>query len=656
MTEPDSTRLEELPTEDLLKINSICNAFERAWQTGDPPDLECSLADVSDVLRPILAAELIAIDIEFRRRAGLTLPEREYRRWQPDFDASPPRGEDETRPALPKPDSGDEFPRRLGDYEILETLGAGGMGTVYKARHLRMDRIVALKIIRTSIRENPLLVKRFEQEVRAAARLVHTHIVTAYDAREDAGLLYLISEFVDGTDLDRIVRRDGPRSVVEGYSILRQAAEGLAYAHAQGVIHRDIKPANLLLARDGTVKILDMGLARLRSTETGADEHSTLTAVGTVMGTAGYMSPEQARSSRETDERSDIYSLGCTLYFLLTGRPPYVGETALGTILAHSTQAIPPLQEHVAEPLSPPARQLFERMIAKQPDERFASARELLNALDRLPELRDATRIDPALGSRPRPQTPPASRRSLLAIAAVLMGVLVVAVLLGGGLFSSAPTTPPEGDNYGLDFNGRSSYVAVPSLAPDPTLPVTLEVFVTPRSERTSNVVSWMGPHFMALFLNGNGNWGVSRLEGNQPLLIVATERVELNRNVHLAGTWDGRELALFLEGRRVDTTPIRFDLQPTTGGFFIGGVPPDLLPAGQNDRFFDGTIDAVRLSRGVRYEQPFPRPAQLTSDDDTLLLFNFNQGQGTSLEDESPHRHRATIEGATWRKLSGGE
>src|SRR5260370_12048175 len=209
------------------------------------------------------------------------------------------------------------------------------MGAVVKAEHRLMERGVALKIIRKDLMDRPAALERFPQEVRAAARLVHPHIVTAYDADQAGDVHFLVMEYVEGKSLDGVLGQEGPLPVDQACDWIRQAALGLQHAWEQGMVHRDIKPGNLLLTPGGQVKILDFGLARFANEATSA---AGLTPEGSMIGTPDYMAPEQADAAANADIRADIYSLGCTLYHLLAGHPPLPDGSPLHKLLFHQTR------------------------------------------------------------------------------------------------------------------------------------------------------------------------------------------------------------------------------------------------------------------------------------------------------------------------------
>ena len=272
----------------------------------------------------------------------------------------------------------------FGDYVVMEELGKGGMGTVLLARHRRMEREVAIKVLSVNALDSDASVARFYQEVKVAAQLTHPNIVVAYDAGEHHGFHYLVMEYVRGHDLAHVLDNLGPIPAHLALDYLLQAAKGLEYAHRKGVVHRDIKPSNLLLDDEGVVKILDMGLARLGQSGIGGPEVSRhLTTTGQVMGTVEYMSPEQAEDTRLADARSDIYSLGCTLYRLVTGIAPFARDTVVKTILAHRESSIPNLSAARVPGLAP-LDPLFSRMVAKNPDDRIQTTTQLIQEINHL--------------------------------------------------------------------------------------------------------------------------------------------------------------------------------------------------------------------------------------------------------------------------------
>ena len=267
---------------------------------------------------------------------------------------------------------------RIGAYEIIEPLGAGGMGEVFRAKDTRLGRDVALKLIGERLATDPAARRRFEREARAVAALSHPNIVALYDVGEHEGLTFAVMELLEGEPLDRRLAR-GRVGVAEAVEITAAAADGIASAHARGFVHRDIKPANIFLTRDGIVKILDFGLASVACVPVPGGAVVEETISGAVVGTVGYMSPEQARGER-ADHRTDIFSLGCVLYELISGRRPFQGATPAETIAAILRDDPPPLAVG-DRPIPPALDAIVRRSLEKQPDMRFQSARDLAFAL-----------------------------------------------------------------------------------------------------------------------------------------------------------------------------------------------------------------------------------------------------------------------------------
>jgi serine/threonine-protein kinase len=283
-------------------------------------------------------------------------------------------------------------------YRIVAELGAGGMGVVFKAEHLLMERPVALKIINRRLTSDPGAVERFRREVRSAARLGHPNIVTVYDAEQAGDLHFLVMEFVEGISLDRLVARQGPLPVMQACDYVVQVAQGLQHALERGLVHRDIKPQNLLMTSApgrpwGLIKILDFGLALFAHEKSPGHSDTAglrlagmmepgqaLTVTGTVMGTPDYVAPEQIRDPHAADVRADIYSLGCTLYFLLTGQVCFPNATVMEKLIAQM-EITPCSLAKIRTNIPPGLVQVFEKMTAKDARERYQTPDEVARAL-----------------------------------------------------------------------------------------------------------------------------------------------------------------------------------------------------------------------------------------------------------------------------------
>jgi predicted Ser/Thr protein kinase len=347
--------------------------------------------------------------------------------------ADPPTGPGSaTRPEAVNPVLSD-LPPALSDhprYRILRPLGRGGMGVVYLAEHRVMERPVAVKVISRSLVDRPEALERFHREVRAAARLDHPNIVKAYDAETAGDLQLLAMEYVNGRNLADLLEKKGKLPVAKACHYVRQAALGLQHAYERGMVHRDLKPHNLMLTPQGVVKILDFGLAKLASERSRPG--GGLTQENVVMGTPEYMAPEQAANTKAADIRADIYALGCTLYCLLTGRPPFAGDV-LEVLVGHS-QSVPPPVESLRPDVPPRLAAVVARLLAKKPAERPQTPKEVAEAL--------APFVKAGVKSKV-PETPPVAaaaarpRRRWPIPAAVAAAVLTGAGLWAGGVFHS---------------------------------------------------------------------------------------------------------------------------------------------------------------------------------------------------------------------------
>jgi hypothetical protein len=517
------------PADELL-LESVLESFDRAWRTPTPPRLEDFLPrEGTREYRQAVLRELVGTDLEYRLVRGEPGRLEDYlarfgeladdpdavtdlaawefvlrRQSDPAVAAQEyldrfPRHADALRPLLasesatastetgPGPVSGQsttppltrvvpaarptdpQVPRRLGSYELLGRLGKGGMGEVYRARHIHLDKLFAVKVISEEWAHAPELLNRFRREVLAAGRVEHPNLVRATDAGEADGTLFLVMELLDGEDLAYRVEQLGPLPVAQACAAVRQAALGLQAAHERGLVHRDVKPHNLFLTIDGVVKVLDLGLARLRGPGASGREG---TAAGAFMGTADYAAPEQFLDARGVEAAADIYSLGCTLYHLLAGRPPFGKATHPDTVTkarAHLNEPPPDLRHRradVPEGLSA----VLVKMLAKRPQERYAGMAEVAAALAAFiePAAQAAT---PSLPKTVRLGPQKGNRRHVWA--AVGLAAVPVAVLLAwaGWKWRDQPTPMPP-------YTSRVAAGKHALAPPPPAKPLTIRMAV----------------------------------------------------------------------------------------------------------------------------------------------------------------------------------
>jgi eukaryotic-like serine/threonine-protein kinase len=368
--------------------------------------------------------------------------------------------------------STDEAPNRtVGSYELIRLLGEGGMGTVYLAQHTLLRRRAALKLLHPKYSHQPDIVERFFNEARAATSIADPGIVQIFDFGYHDDIAFIVMEFLEGESLDARLKRLGHMPAADVLKLSRQLALSLYAAHQRGVIHRDLKPENILVVPDSEVsggertKILDFGIAKLLDTEVSRVRTQT----GMMMGTPVYMSPEQCRGAGTLDHRSDIYSLGCVMFHLLTGRVPFDAQGAGELIVAHMRETAPPPSSLV--PLAPEIDALVARCLEKEPDARYATMRDLAVALDAvlahvtLPPGLTASRLTPIPTLTPAValQTGAPTRRRWGVIAALSM------VAIGAGVVGLVVAT--RGDPPPAVVAPQPAPIAAPAPAPKPAAP-----------------------------------------------------------------------------------------------------------------------------------------------------------------------------------------
>lgn len=412
---------------DLKRVDAVCEQFEQSCRANTPLDIRRLLADCEASLSRLLFRELLAIDVEYRLRRGVSYSEESLGNAFPEFQDLiglvchlPGISTDEMSiPAMLQ-----HHPR----YEITGRLGMGGMGTVFLGRHTVLGRDVAIKVIRNDLLKSPGARERFLREARTAARLQHPNVVAIYDAEATDDGQFLVMEAVVGADLARTVDENGPLPWEAACDAIQQAALGLEAARQIGLVHRDLSPRNLMLADDGTVKLLDFGLASLTNVAGGIDPSLV---PGMLVGSAPFMSPEQADDPAASDVRSDLYGLGCVMYFLLTGSPPFTGPTLADVLEAHHHQPAPNVHDVNAE-IPPAVASIVTRLLAKSPTDRFQTPASLSEALMRLRDSDVSTASREIRAIIPVPPPLDRNRQHLRRPMTIGLGFVILVALLWG--------------------------------------------------------------------------------------------------------------------------------------------------------------------------------------------------------------------------------
>jgi serine/threonine protein kinase len=351
-----------------------------------------------------------------------------------------------------------------GRYEIIETLGQGGMGKVFKAFDRKINEVVALKLIRPEIGVNEKAIERFKNELKIARKITHRNICRMHDLGEEGFIHYITMEHVAGEDLKRFIRRAGTLSSGKAIDIAKQVCEGLAEAHRQGVIHRDLKPQNIMIDQDGNAKIMDFGIARFVDTD-------RMTGSGVMIGTPEYMSPEQAEL-KDVDKRADIYSLGIVLYEMVSGRVPFDGETPLSIAMKHKTEKPRSVREWNTQ-VSAELAAVISKCMEKPAANRFQSAEELMNELNRVEQdLSTAERVVPRKKPALTKEMAVAfqAKKLIVPAAALVVFGLVTFAVLKFLPKKSGPPSPPTATDASAKLNKPAQRAVPPSAAPDKKL------------------------------------------------------------------------------------------------------------------------------------------------------------------------------------------
>ncbi|HBE68459.1 MAG TPA: hypothetical protein DDW52_09965 [Planctomycetaceae bacterium] len=632
-----------LSPEQMLWVNRHCDQFERELARGTDlsiGDFLCSIECPDAHVERTLVRELIALELHHRSKHRLPISSEQFVR---DFSWLSEAEFEAIRANNASPQESAFSPgQKIGDYTINRLAGSGGMGQVYQARHDLMDRDVAIKVLRADLERDSNAQRRFLREVHMLASIYHPNIVNAYDARIINGFLCLITEWVEGETLASRVRNRGPLEIGTVVDIGVQSAKALNAAHESGMIHRDVKPSNMLIGAGGQVKILDLGLAKYAS-----PEHCTsdaLTAPQHLIGTAEFLAPEQARAPTEANVQSDIYSLGCTLFYAASGRPPYSGQSPIDTVIKHSSEATPLLSEALSRDTPAKLVQLIARTMDKDPSKRPRSMQEI------------AEELATCIPSDSSPSSVGPNKRQLVQLAGLLL--LVVA---GWFLFTSAASllgtaTRTPNLRSSLSFNGRDSYATVHDFDVVPEGEAMIEAIVTPLADAfPSNIVTWAGNESLILFVAHDGKFGAAAYSQGRSSLVVAEQQIDFGQRYLIAAKRQETRLQIWINGIEASTRPLKYELYPSRSVLCLGGIPNDLYPRDKGRRNYRGSIHCVRLSKGGNLK-PAMTPADLVLEDSTKCLFDFDQTTGDGTSDLSSRQWNAKLINTEWQDRDSRE
>lgn len=588
-------------------------------------------------------------------------------------------------------ESADEL-GRIGHYRILKLLGAGGMGAVFLAEDLQLHRHVALKMMRPKAAMAAGATERFLREARSAAALRHDHILTIYQVGEEQGVPFLAMEYLEGESLEDRLRRDPVLPLNQTLRIGREIAEGLAAAHAKGLIHRDIKPGNIWLeAGRDRVKILDFGLARLNQTD------AQLTSSGMIVGTPAYMAPEQA-SGESVDGRADLFSLGVILYRMTTGKLPFPGKHALETLKLLATLT-PPSPKSLNPAIPVALSGLIDRLLSKTPEVRPESAQSVdqeLADIEREPPTDLSTARLSAVELAAQPPRPFRSWKSVAALVAssllILLAVVIVKIKTKDGKETKVTVeVPGEVESVGTEiqntpkpatatkphpidegpritavlFDGVHDQVIIPSVSELTAKEFTVEAWLTPLSDqerfapqggRTAQQIIWIGsPGWTSLGL-WPGHIDFVAMRDGTARIIGGSHPIKLGERIHVAGVYRNETVSLYFNGFPSRTSQTTGQEHWNVKGLLtIAGSTTDgqRIDEAQPWRF-NGVIDQVRISEFARYTDFFTPPADFAAGDERdLICFKFDAGEGNKIRDVSGHDRHGQLIGGKWVRIS---
>ena len=607
-----------------------------------------------------------------------------------------------------------QLPYTLGDYLLISVLGQGGMGTVYEALHVRLDKKVAVKVLSPDRVKNTESLERFARETMAIGKLSHSNIIQALDAREENGICFLVMDYAEGSDLEELAKVVPSFKIADVCEMVRQAADGLQHAFESGLVHRDIKPSNLFLStqknstgqiKSVTLKILDLGLARIVS----EGQKENLTRTKQIVGTLDYIAPEQIEESRDIDIRADLYSLGCTLYFLLTHHRPFAEKKSQFQKMQAHVETVPAAVIQYRADIPEKLNAIVMKLLSKKPEDRFSTPAELSDALAPFCQEADLLELmdqfyrnrkghssgshDPTKNieisdtGKPDDRTNPSNsntkpkKRWMIPVLSV--GAVFLLAVFWDNIFKTEEQEPiqkiaedktkiknaeiknvglkeeqkqviidEKKYQYALELDGVDDIIETDFKYTDSS-PITLEAWVKPEIVEPFRK--------MVIFSNAEAA-GFSLVispevcprflfhDGFTYIIQNDSAPVTKDKEVHLAAIYDGISISLFMDGKRQGrNVPVRKRHHSSPLRVYIGANPDPNFDGREEAGFrslFKGLIREVRISKGVLYEDDFQVPRHFKTDAETILHYRFTKNSSKYVQDLSDNHHNGIIHG----------